>query len=630
MSLPAPYPPREEGASVNASRLCRVVGLLWLSLVGPVAADVPSNPGDWPQWRGPLRNGLSAETGLLREWPAAGPRVVWKVDTVGVGYSSLAVKDGLIVTQGDLDGVEHIVCLTAEDGATVWAVQPAPVAAALEQRIAQETKRLDANRDGTIDEAEALAGVGPDFNNFDRADPQADAKALAAERTTKLFQALDADADGKLTFAETNNRFRNLFARIDAADAGADAAALAKSRTDAALQAADADGDGKIARREAGGKISPDFFQADRRDPTTGRGDDLLTREELETYFTSREPGRDGLLTAAELSTYIEQNYAGKDGVLTAAELRAYLGGYRNSYGDGPRGTPTIDGRLVYVEGGNGDLTCLELETGKTVWHKNLSTDLGGGRPGWGYSESPLIEGELVIVTPGGPKGTLAALNKFTGEVVWRSTNTEGAHYSSPQVAELAGVRQVVQFASRNLFGVRLDDGKLLWEYAKANNGTANVATPIVRGDYVYASSGYGTGGGLVRVSARDEKFTAEEVYFDKALANHHGGVLLIGEHLYGFGNGGLICQNLMTGDNAWRARSVQKGSLTYADGLLFLLGENYEVALADAKYDEYRERGRFKIEGLGRPSWAHPVVAGGKLYLRNMHTLTAYDVRAQ
>jgi outer membrane protein assembly factor BamB len=283
----------------------------------------------------------------------------------------------------------------------------------------------------------------------------------------------------------------------------------------------------------------------------------------------------------------------------------------------------------VYVEGGAGDLTCLDFATGKTVWYKNLAKDFGGGRPGWGYSESPLVEGDLLIVTPGGGKGTLAALNKYTGEEVWRSTNTEGAHYASPQVADIAGVRQVVQFASKNLFGVRLSDGKHLWSYSHANNGTANVATPIIRGDYVYASSGYGTGGGLVKIVNDGGEFAAEEIYFDKTLANHHGGVILVGDHLYGFGTG-LICQNFMTGENAWKGRSVGKGSLTYADGLLFLLGEGHEVALADATYDGYTETGRFKIEKFDRPSWAHPVVAGGKLYIRNMQKLTAYDVRAK
>jgi outer membrane protein assembly factor BamB len=601
------------------------------SFVPSLPAEVPAGPGDWPQWRGPRRDNLSTETGLLREWPAEGPKVVWQIDNVGVGYSSLALKDGLLLTQGDLDGVEHVICIRAADGSIVWAEQPEPVKAALDEKIAAEVKRLDRDVDGAIDEAEALAGIGPDFNNFDRADSQADVKSLAAERVAKLVASLDADADGRVSAAEAAGRFRNFFSRIDLADPLADKAALAKARTDEVFKTADKNGDGKIDRKESSGTaLQEPFPRADVKDPATGKGDDHLTPQEVDAYFANQEAGRDGVLSAAELTAFYEQNYAGKDGLLTPAELRGFLGGYRNSYGDGPRGTPTIDGRFVYAEGGNGDLTCFELDTGKTVWHKNLVKDFGGGRPGWGYSESPLVEGDWLIVTPGGPKGTLAALDKRTGETVWRSDVTEGAHYASPQVADIAGVRQVVQFASKDLFGVRLADGKLLWTYSKANNGTANAATPIIRDDHVYASSGYGTGGGLVKVSAAGDTVTAEEVYFDKALANHHGGVLALGDHLYGFGNGGLLCQNFFTGENVWRARSVGKGSLTCADGLLFLVGENHEVALADATSEEYREKGRFKIDNFGRPSWAHPIVAGGKLYIRNMHRLTCYDVSAK
>jgi outer membrane protein assembly factor BamB/Ca2+-binding EF-hand superfamily protein len=601
-----------------------------LGFASTLSAEVPSGPGDWPQWRGPNRTNLSTETGLAREWPEAGPPLLWQVDSVGVGYSSLAVKDGLIVTQGDIDGVEHIICLKAADGSTVWAVQPAPVAAELDAKIAVEKKRLDKDADGTIDEAEALSGIGPDFFTFDHGDAKADAKAIAAERTARLMKLLDTDKDGKLSAAETAGRFRQQFSKIDKADKSADAAALAEART-ADVMKADKDGDGKLSRKESQGTAAQEpFGRADVKDPATNKADEQLTTEELTAFFKKNEAGQDGLLTAEELTNYYAESQAGRDGILTDAEMRGYYGGYRNSFGDGPRGTPTIDGKVVYVEGGNGDLTCLELATGKTIWHKNLAKDFGGGRPGWGYSESPLIEGDWVIVTPGGAKGTLAALNKHTGETVWRSTDVEPAHYASPQVAEIAGERMVVQFAQKNVFGVRLKDGELLWTYSKANNGTANASTPIIRGDYIYASSGYGTGGGLCKVSKDGDKFKAEEVYFDKALQSHHGGVILLGEYIYGFSNNALICQDFLTGKEAWKARSVSKGSLTYADGLLFLLGEGHQVALAEALPEGYTEKGRFKIDNFGRQSWAHPVVAGGKLYIRNMHRLSCYDVRGK
>ena len=189
-------------------------------------------------------------------------------------------------------------------------------------------------------------------------------------------------------------------------------------------------------------------------------------------------------------------------------------------------------------------------------------------------------------------------------------------------------MRQIVQFSSKSVFGVRADTGRFLWNYTNANNGTANICTPIAWKDQVFASSAYGTGGGLVHIGSDGEK--AEEVYFEKRMANHHGGIVRVDEFMYGFGNGGLICMNFITGKIAWTNRSVDKGSVVYVDGMLYCLGENYQMALVEANPKEYREHGRFKIDNLGRPSWAHPVVAGGRLYLRNQGRLAAYDIRSR
>jgi outer membrane protein assembly factor BamB len=348
-------------------------------------------------------------------------------------------------------------------------------------------------------------------------------------------------------------------------------------------------------------------------------------------YLIKSEPGRDGFLTEEELTQFYLTKHPGRDGVLTAEKLKGYYGGYRNGYGDGPRGTPTLDGDSLYAEGGSGDVSCLDAATGKTTWHVNLAADLGGGVPGWGYSESPLVLGDWLIVTPGGQKGTLAALDKRTGKLVWRSEGvTEPAQYSSPVVAELGKVRQIVQMGHKSVFGVRADTGRFLWNYAKANNGTANVCTPIPYKDHVFASSDYGTGGGLVHIGSEGQGDKAEEVYFEKKMANHHGGIVRVEDYLYGFGNGGLICMNFFTGQIAWQNRSVGKGSVVFADGMLYCLGESYQVALVEANPKEYREHGRFKIDNLGRPSWAHPVVAGGRLYIRNQGRLAAYDIKAR
>jgi outer membrane protein assembly factor BamB len=582
---------------------------------------------DWPQWRGPSRDGVSLETGLIKDWPGGSPKLVWQVDRVGVGYSSLSVRGGRLYTQGDLSGVEHVICLSALDGKILWAVQPEPVAAKLTQRVATELKAMDRDGDGIIVEAEALARLGWNFNQFDRP-VDGDPKAIASARAKRLIAKLDKNGDGRLDFLEFGPGLREKSAEIDTPDKQADVQALAKTRVDALMEALDKDKDGRLSRAEiAGTPLASIADKIAQPDPATQKKNQMLSREELLAYFVKFEPGKDGVLTEEELTSYFLAKFPGRDGILTPDELRSTYGGYRNGYGDGPRGTPTLDGDVLYAEGGSGDVSCLELATGKTVWHVNLVSDLGGGVPGWGYSESPLVLGDWLIVTPGGKKGTLAALEKKTGKVVWRSEgDTEGAHYSSPVVADLGGVRTIVQMASKTVFGVRADNGRHLWSYTNANNGTANVCTPIPWKDHVFASSNYGVGGGLVKIGT--DGSSAQEVYFEKKMANHHGGIVKLDDYMYGFGNGGLICMNFLTGQIAWVNRSVSKGSLVYADGMLYCLGEGHQMALVEANPKEYKEHGRFKIDNLGKPSWAHPVVAGGRLYIRNQDRLAAYDVK--
>lgn len=600
-------------------------------LAGTVMAQVPAKPGDWPQWRGPNRDGISLETGLLREWPKDGPNVVWQVDSVGIGYSSLAVKDGRIFTQGDLDGVEHIIAINAADGKTLWAVQPGPVKSLLADRLNNEMKGLDRNKDGVIDEFEALQRFGWEFTRFDKP-AGGDVEARAKSRAEAIFAKLDQDGNGVLSYAEGSGAFRERFDQIDSEDKNADPAKLAAARTAEWMKTLDKDGDGKLSRQEVKGTVLDRHFgRIDQRDPATNKGDEFLTPEEIETSFAKHEPGRDGVLTKDELVAFYVRSKPAGDGQLTLDELRGPFGGYRNGMGDGPRGTPTVDGNRVYTEGGNGDVTCLDALTGETIWYVSLTREFGGGVPGWGYSESPLVVDELVIVTPGGKNGTLAALDKQTGKVVWNSGEVkEGAHYSSPAVAEIHGVRQIVQFANQSVFGVSIKDGKFLWRYTRPANGTANCCAPIVDQDHVFASSSYGTGGGLAKLSQSDDKFTAEEVYFEKKLSCHHGGIVKIGGYMYSNGDGPLICTDFLTGKTMWQNRSVGKGSIVAADGMLYLLSENHEVGLVDASPGEYVERGRFKIPSHGRNSWAHPVVAGGKLYIRDQESLTAYDVQAK
>lgn len=606
-----------------------LVTLLSLTALNSVAlhAQLPFGVDDFPQWRGPNRDGISADKGLLKQWPTNGPEVAWQIENVGAGYSSVAIRGDLIVTMGDLDGVEHTIALNRKTGSRVWAAQPAVVAEVLTATVSEQFARLDRNGDGVVDEVEALSKYGWGFYKYDRGEPR-----QVTARAKKLFASLDADGDGQLDFGDAGRLYGDDMKRMDAASKmdKKQSAELAKKRTSDLFAAVDTNEDGKIDRKESRKTYAESIFkQADQRLPDSRRGDEILTDDEVEKYFGKRERGQDGLVSSEEFLGYYEKNVSKGDGQLTRDELSSFYGGYRNGQGDGPRGTPTIDGDRVYAEGGNGDLSCLDLKTGESIWYTSLTKDLGGSRPGWGYSESPLVVGDLVVVTPGGDGGTITALNKLTGEVVWRSTDiTEKAHYSSPIVTTIAGKRQIVQFARESMFGVSLDDGKLLWQYDGANNGTANCCTPVVHADHVFAASAYGTGGGLAKITNDRDKQKADEVYFEKKMAIHHGGIVRIGDYMYSNGGGSLMCVNFLTGDIAWQDRSVGKGSLTVADGMLYVLGEKQKLALVEATPDEYRECGLIELESYGRPSWAHPVVAGGMMYIRDQHTLTAYKVR--
>ena len=302
-------------------------------------------------------------------------------------------------------------------------------------------------------------------------------------------------------------------------------------------------------------------------------------------------------------------------------------------YSEGSRGTPTIDGDRLYTLGVNGDLVCLDVAGGSPVWHKNLKKDFGGGRPGWGYCESPLIDGDKIICTPGGKK-TIVALNKKTGDVIWESGIHQGkendqAHYSSVVVAEIGGLRQYVQFLKGGVVGVDAADGKFLWRYNAPANGTANCSTPIVRGGFVFAASSYGTGGGLAEIVLTDGKWEAKKVYFDKSMQNHHGGIVLVDGHLFGEGSGRLRCLDFRTGEVAWESPKPGKGSITFADGMLYYRNESGPMVLVEASTKQYTEKGRFTPPDRSKKNtWPHPVIANGKLYLRDQDVLHCYDVK--
>jgi outer membrane protein assembly factor BamB len=416
---------------MNHQRLCAILPILLSIALTPLSIGAPAPAADWPQWRGPERNGLSTDGGLLKQWPSSGPQQLWSISNLGEGYGSLAIRGDRIFVQGTTGSASAVFCLNRADGKTIWS-----------------------------------ASLGP--------------------------------------------------------------------------------------------KVSE------------GRG-------------------------------------------------------------NGPRSTPTIDEDRIYVLTENGDLACLRARDGSRVWSKNVLREFGGDNPHWLISESPLVDGNRLIVTPGGRGAGMVALDKMTGRVIWTAKElNEEAGYSSPIAADIGGVRTIMNFTSRSAVGLRANDGKLMWRYDRAANGTANCTTPVFADNKVFFTSAYGTGGGLLGLSAQNGEVKMQELYFTKDMQNHHGGVVLVNGYLYGFSNSILTCIEFGSGKKMWSDRSVGKGALTYADGMLYLLGENNTVGLAEATPKAYAEKGRFQIPDQGKPSWAHPVVIGGRLYLRNQGMLMVYDVAAR
>jgi hypothetical protein len=295
----------------------------------------------------------------------------------------------------------------------------------------------------------------------------------------------------------------------------------------------------------------------------------------------------------------------------------------------GPRSTPTVDGAMVYTLGQFGDLVCHQVADGKEVWRKNLAKDFGGKVGGWGYSESVIVDGNNVVCTPGG-SNTMLALDKRTGDTVWRTADwKDSADYVSATIATIGGVKQYVQMTPRSVAGVS-PAGKLLWR-AERRGSTAIIPTPVVKDDLVYVTSGYGVGCNGFKITKSGDTFSAEQIYTNKVMVNHHGGVILLGDHVYGYSDGkGWTCQNVKTGESVWASNKLGKGAIAYADGRFYLRKEDGKgtVVLIEATPEAYKEVGRFdQPERSTKNSWAHPVISNGKLYLRDQDTLLCYDV---
>jgi len=316
---------------------------------------------------------------------------------------------------------------------------------------------------------------------------------------------------------------------------------------------------------------------------------------------------------------------------LWTSEIGPMMG---NDRGDGPRGTPTVDGDRVYALGGKGALICAAAKDGRQLWKAAMS-DFGGKLPNWGYAESPLVDGTKVICTPGESQGAIVALDKLTGKLIWQSKEfTDGAQYTSPIVAEVNKTRQYIQLTMQHVVGISPADGKVLWQSPWPGK-TAVIPTPIYHDGQVYVTSGYGVGRKLVKIGSDN---AVSDGYENKVMKNHHGGVILVGDHVYGHSDGsGWICQNFKTGEEVWNdnKEKLGKGAIAYADGMFYCLEETSgTVVLIEATTAGWKEHGRFKLDPQTKQRspkgkvWTHPVISNGRLYLRDQELVFCYDVK--
>jgi outer membrane protein assembly factor BamB len=403
--------------------------LLVFTLAGIVSSVFAE---DWPQWRGPNRDGISREKGWLQDWPAEGPKQIWEFADLGVGYSTFAVSQGRIYTMGNVADQDRVVCLDAETGKLIWK------------------------------------------------------------------------------------------------------------------------------HEYACGAKDPNGFV-------------------------------------------------------------------------GPRGTPTVDGERVYTLSRHGHFYCLDAKTGRVVWSKNLVEDLGGREPmhgssgereGWGYSGSALIEKDWVLIEVGGLQGaSVVAFDKKNGEVVWKAGN-DGAGYSSLVVFDHKGERCLAHFSESDLVIRRLKDGSEMARTPWKTSYNVNAATPVIFGDSIFVSSGYGSGCALYKFDGT----RLEEVWRNKNMRNHVNSCVLVDGYLYGFDEGELKCLDWNSGEVKWGDRGYGKGSLIVADGKLILYSQSGKLGLAEVSPEGFKQLASFQAL-KGQNTWANPVLANSRLYVRSQERMLALDL---
>ncbi|HUD84596.1 MAG TPA: PQQ-binding-like beta-propeller repeat protein [Candidatus Saccharimonadales bacterium] len=299
------------------------------------------------------------------------------------------------------------------------------------------------------------------------------------------------------------------------------------------------------------------------------------------------------------------------------------------------RSTPTVEGDFLYALSSDGDLDCMDIKNGSVRWKKNLRSDFGGKTAEWAYAESPLIDGEALVCAPGGSEATVVALGKTSGDLIWKCplAESDDAGFSSAIVVDTGEIREYVRLLTKGLVGIEASTGRLLWRYGKPiSKYGANIQTPVASGEYVFCSS-TGTGGGVVRLKVQGKQVEAEQVYFGPEYQTAIGGVVKVGDYLYGTTGEALLCTEFTTGQVKWKERALGAASLCYADGRLYIHGENGDIAMIEPSPESYREKGRFtptdqpQRANAMEKAWAYPVVSDGRLYIRDNNVLWCYAV---
>ena len=299
---------------------------------------------------------------------------------------------------------------------------------------------------------------------------------------------------------------------------------------------------------------------------------------------------------------------------------------FKDSYGNGPRSTPTLDDGIVYALSSSGDLVAVRATDGDVVWKLDLRESFGAKPPQWGLSGSPLIEGDLLIVNPGGDEGrSILALDKKTGKLRW-SARDDRAGYAAPIAMTLAGVRQVLVFVGDKIVSLDPEDGRTHWELGWKTDWGVNASTPILlEGDRVFLSTGYERGAIMLQVRKQDDGLVAEELWRNREMRNKFSSSVLYGGMLYGFDEGTLKCVDPEDGTARWRERGLGHGSLLAVDGKLIVLSDHGKLVLADASAEGYSELGA--VEAFKTKTWTVPTLAGGRLYLRDEKEIVAFDI---